>query len=1101
MTARQLLSHGHDTQTDIRTGERHCRFFRAAVFIGLLICCAPLLAQNVVHPATGASRPHKSTNMPLRYRMNTARSRFGTEQQEPAPQPTGEAVLSHAVGSTGSEAVTQGGLPNLTPYQPAGWSDFVVLTTSPGSTTDASVIRSTETVYLSFAVINNGGSPTADRFYTAIELDGVTVQLFYTDPPLNAGDYVVGQDYNLGVLSPGVHTVRVVADSTGAIAEDNESDNVYTKTFSVIAVPVESWLYAVDDGSDDGSSTLFRMGTSPVSGEVGLQVVGETGVQGIFDITFVGDRLIGVASGSFSGVAGDIFVEINPDTGTAQTIGTIQAFGTFNALETEGPDTFVAATSEGEFWRIKLSSFSATRVGAYGNGLQSSGDLALDSDGTLYGTTNGFFSDTLVRVDRNTGQATSIGSLGYGAAYGLAVRPDTGTLLGVVDADSEPLLVSIDKSSGQATLIGSIPAPAGLAGLAVRGTVTTPAQISASNLDFGNTTRVGNAIDVWLDVTIDGSPATDPSGYALRIVASNGSTALTTSAIPQSIGGSRWHAGATILPNPLSGTSCSGKICFEGGQVQIYRPAAPGTSYTIPNLTVNAYGTTFDMSKHAYRFANGAWGTPGLSWFTDPYFRAGDTVATYVTPAKRDTFWKSVGEYQFLFLILARQSEGLCYGMANSSIASYTHRAQTSFWADRDTNGGQCNAATYCYFNTAADNSWQRGIDARWLVSPPGLAPGAPDNPYASEDIYDTTYSNGAWTLTASKKILYYFLTQTYFTAADSREWPGQDKEGGFDTVASGSNAAVNSGLTDLLRNGNPVSLSLMLEPTDQLPEGGGHEIVGAELIQWGATASNLTSELMTYDNNLPLPVSTANSYAPFERILFNSAMQGLTLDRVRLADGSPSSWPGLEMLLTKLKFLTTTGDSEHIYQMPFSSGAHATASRQEMWSLPPPDPNADAVSADSIADTGYLKIIAVGVDSFKVYAGTTNTELTMKQNGALDGTQAVYVHANGDLVAEIYLPIMNDKLYRVEMIKSPSLSRLKIFTSVPTDAVTLDKRGYENIEMSATDPTKAILYIGTTNTNHAVTRISASNVQDQVGSTFAVTVPISPAKRRAVKH
>ncbi len=1100
MRARQLLNHCHDTQPDIQTGGMRSRFFRTAVFIGLLISCVPLLAQNIVHPTTDASRPQTSTRMPLRYRTNTTRSRFGMEQQH-APQPTRGAVSSHAVGITSTEAVIQAGGPNLTPYQPADWSDKVVLTTSPGSTTDASVIRSTESVYLSFAVINNGSSPTAVRFYTAIELDGVTVQLFYTDPPLNPGDYAFGQDYNLGVLSPGVHTIRVVADSTGTIAEVNESDNVYTKTFSVIAVPVESWLYAVDDGSDDGSSTLFRMGTSPVSGEVGLQVVGETGVQGIFDITFVGNRLIGVAPGSFSGVVGDIFVEINPDTGTAQTIGTLQPSGTFNALETEGPDTFVAATSEGELWRIKLSSFNATRVGLYGNGLQSSGDLALATDGTLYGTTTGVFSDTLVRVNRNTGQATSIGSLGYGAAYGLAVRPDTGTLLGVVDADSAPLLVSIDKSSGQATLIGSIPAAAGLAGLAVRGTVTTPAQISARNLDFGNTTRVGNALDVWLDVTIDGAPATDLSGYALRMVAANGSTALTTSETPQSVGGSRWHVSGTILPNPLPGTSCSGKICFEGGQVQIYQPAAPGTSYTVPNLTVNAYGTTFDMSKHAYRFANGAWGTPGLSWFTDPYFRAGDTVATYVTPAKRDTFWKSVGEYQFLFLILARQSEGLCYGMANSSIASYTHRGQTSFWADRDTSGGQCNAVTYCYFNTAADNSWQRGIDGRWLVSPPGLAPGAPDNPYPSEDTYDTTYSNGAWTLAASKKILYYFLTQTYFTAADSREWPGKDKDGGFAAVASGPNAAVNSGLTDLLRNGNPASLSLTLEPTDQLPEGGGHEIVASELIQWGSTASNLTSELMTYDNNLPLPISTANSYAPFERILFNNAMPSLTLDRVRSADGSTSSWLGLQILLTKLKFLTATGDSEHIYLMPSSSGAHAVVSAQEMWPLTSPDPNADAVSADSIADTGYLKIIAVGVDSFKVYEGATNTELALKQNGALDGSQAVYVHANGDLVTELYLPNMNGKLYRVEMIKSPSLSRLKIFTSVTTDSVTLDKRGYENIEMSATDPTKAILYIGTTNANHVVTRISATNVQDQLDATFAVTVPISPAKRRAVKH
>jgi hypothetical protein len=829
-----------------------------------------------------------------------------------------------------------------------------------------------------------------------------------------------------------------------------------------------------------------------------MQVVGETGVNKIFDITFVGDRLIGVAPGSPNSVPGDLFVEIDPDTGATHTIGTLQASGTFNALETEGPDTFVAATSEGEFWRINLSSGNATRVGTYGNGLQSSGDLALASDGNLYGTVVDFFSDTLVRVNRNTGEATPIGSLGYGAAYGLAFRPDTGALIGVVDADGDPLLVSINKSSGQATLIGSIPASAGLAGLAVRGTATTPPQISASNLTFGNTTKVGNAIDVWFNATVDGKPATDPSGYALRIVTDNGSTVLTTSATPQNIGGSRWHAGVTILPNPVPGTSCAGKICFEGGQVQIYRSAVPGTSYIVPSLTLNAYGTAFDMSKHAYQFANGAWGNPTVSWFTDPYFRAGDTVASYVTPAKRDTFWKSVGEYKFLFLILARKSEGLCYGMAHSSIASFTHRGQTSFWTDRDSNGSQCTANTYCYFNSATDNSWQRGIDTRWLISPPGLAPGAADNPYPNEDVYHTTFSNGAWTLTAAKKILYYFLTQSYFNPVDSREWPGQDKDNGLAAVAAGPNAVVDSRLTDLLRSGNPVSLELTLEKTDQLPDGGGHEIVAAELIQAGPTASNLTSELIAYDNNLPLPAGT-NAYAPFEQIRFNSATPSLTLDLVKPADGSTAAWPGLTMLLTNLKFLTPSGDSQHIYLMS-SSGASAL-STQEMWFPAPPDPEADAVSADSIADTGYLKIIAVGVDSFKVYAGTTNTELTVTQNGSLDGTHAAYVHSSGDLVAEIYLPVANGKLYRVEMLKSATLSRLKIFTSAPTDPVTLEKRGYENIEMSPTDPTKAILYIGTANTNHVVTRISATNAQDQVGSTFAVTVPITPTKHRAVKH
>jgi hypothetical protein len=126
-----------------------------------------------------------------------------------------------------------------------------------------------------------------------------------------------------------------------------------------------------------------------------------------------------------------------------------------------------------------------------------------------------------------------------------------------------------------------------------------------------------------------------------------------------------------------------------------------------------------------------------------------------------------------------------------------------------------------------------------------------------------------------------------------------------------------------------------------------------------------------------------------------------------------------------------------------------------------------------------------------------------MTKNGALDGTTAVYTHEAGDMLTEIFLPVSNGKLYRIEATKMTSLSRLKIFTSVPRDATTLDKNGYENIEVSATDSTKAIFYVGTANTDHTVRRTSGSNLQDQVAPTFAVSVPIVPSsgRRRAVQH
>jgi hypothetical protein len=64
-------------------------------------------------------------------------------------------------------------------------------------------------------------------------VDGV-FKAYWTDPPpTNANNYRFVQDYSLGSFSPGTHTVRIKADGTNVIAESNEGDNEYTKTFSI----------------------------------------------------------------------------------------------------------------------------------------------------------------------------------------------------------------------------------------------------------------------------------------------------------------------------------------------------------------------------------------------------------------------------------------------------------------------------------------------------------------------------------------------------------------------------------------------------------------------------------------------------------------------------------------------------------------------------------------------------------------------------------------------------------------------------------------------------------------------------------------------------
>ena len=69
--------------------------------------------------------------------------------------------------------VTAISLPNLAPYQPAGWSDKIVVATTTGTTTDSPSFSTTDSLYLDWAVVNNGDAGTGSSFYTALYVDGV----------------------------------------------------------------------------------------------------------------------------------------------------------------------------------------------------------------------------------------------------------------------------------------------------------------------------------------------------------------------------------------------------------------------------------------------------------------------------------------------------------------------------------------------------------------------------------------------------------------------------------------------------------------------------------------------------------------------------------------------------------------------------------------------------------------------------------------------------------------------------------------------------------------------------------------------------------------
>jgi hypothetical protein len=145
--------------------------------------------------------------------------------------PSVESVWSAAIPVNISSSSAK--KPNLTPYQPWGWSDKIIVSNIGGETVDSDRLSPTDYLYVSWAVLNNGEAPVSTLFYLALYVDDELIQEYYVDPPLDTGFYVYDVDYPIGFLSAGTHTIKIVADTTGVVNESNEGDNEYVKTIIV----------------------------------------------------------------------------------------------------------------------------------------------------------------------------------------------------------------------------------------------------------------------------------------------------------------------------------------------------------------------------------------------------------------------------------------------------------------------------------------------------------------------------------------------------------------------------------------------------------------------------------------------------------------------------------------------------------------------------------------------------------------------------------------------------------------------------------------------------------------------------------------------------
>ena len=141
------------------------------------------------------------------------------------------AVLLALASPTSSSS--QSGPPNLRPFQPPGWPDAIVVSNRQGDNAGGRLLQASDRLYVDFAVINSGESPAASPFRIDLYVDGRLIRTFDVPAPLDPQAYRFREDYPIGSWGVGTHTLRIVADVGGSVAESDESDNAYTRTIIV----------------------------------------------------------------------------------------------------------------------------------------------------------------------------------------------------------------------------------------------------------------------------------------------------------------------------------------------------------------------------------------------------------------------------------------------------------------------------------------------------------------------------------------------------------------------------------------------------------------------------------------------------------------------------------------------------------------------------------------------------------------------------------------------------------------------------------------------------------------------------------------------------
>jgi hypothetical protein len=158
---------------------------------------------------------------------------------------------------------------------------------------------------------------------------------------------------------------------------------------------------------------------------------------------------------------GDVFTisrtslyKVDTNTGVATQLVTGIASSNV-ALTFQNNGTLLASDQAGMVRVIDPQTGDVSDLGAHGTGYDTAGDLVAIADGTLYDVSTkapnlGSTTNVLVKVNPQTGKATTVGKIGYEGVFGTAYSGGR-----VIAFTSSGQIIRIDPTSGQGTLVAT----------------------------------------------------------------------------------------------------------------------------------------------------------------------------------------------------------------------------------------------------------------------------------------------------------------------------------------------------------------------------------------------------------------------------------------------------------------------------------------------------------------------------------------------------------------------------------------------------------------------------------------------------------------------